>query len=99
MARPAQAASVTCLGGKGVRLVAQVHGMGTVVCAGEVEGNLDIEGLVQIHPGGAVRGDLRVWAADIAGTVQGDVTTSGRLTLRATARPVSRGMWWPPSWW
>lgn len=27
-----------------------------------------------------------MWSAEIAGTVQGDVITRGRLTLRATAR-------------
>ncbi len=86
MGRLEQAGSITCLGGKGVRVVGEVHGVGTVVCAGEVEGNLCIQGLVQIPPEGTVRGNLRVWAADIAGTVQGDVITRGRLTLRATAR-------------
>jgi cytoskeletal protein CcmA (bactofilin family) len=85
MARPEQEGPITCLGGKGVRVVGEVHGVGTVVCAGEVEGNLHIEGMVQIPAEGAVRGDLRVWVADIAGTVQGDITTRRRLILRATA--------------
>lgn len=86
MLHPEQAGPITCLGGKEIRILADVAGVGTVVCAGEVEGDLHIEGLVQIPAEGTVRGDLRVWAADIAGTVQGDVTTRGRLTLRATAR-------------
>lgn len=86
MARTGEEGTITCLGGKGVRVVGEVQGEGPVVCAGDVEGSIAVDGPVRIAPGAHVRGDLRVREADIAGSVDGDVTTRGRLTLRATAR-------------
>ncbi|MFQ5840250.1 MAG: polymer-forming cytoskeletal protein [Candidatus Methylomirabilales bacterium] len=78
--------TITCLSGPGLRFVGEVEGTGTVVCAGAIEANLTVEGLVRITPDALVRGDLRVQAAEIAGTVEGAVTTRGRLTLKATGR-------------
>ncbi len=71
---------------KGFRFVGDVRGTGTLVCEGEIEGTIEVDGLVQILADGKVRGCLTASEAEIAGTVEGDVTTQGRLILQATCR-------------
>ena len=71
---------------KGFRFVGDVRGTGTLVCEGEIEGTIEVDGLVQILADGKVRGCLKAREAEIAGTVEGDVTTQGRLILQATCR-------------
>lgn len=71
---------------KGFRFVGDVRGEGTLMCEGEIEGTIEVDGLVQILPGGKVRGCVRASEAEIAGTVEGDVATRGRLKLQATCR-------------
>ena len=72
--------------GKGLRVVGDVLGTVTLVCAGEIEGRVDIDGRVQIAPEGRVWGSLRAREAEIAGAVEGDVVVGGRLILQATCR-------------
>ena len=72
--------------GEGFRIVGDVQGAGPLVCEGEIEGTVEVDGLVQILAGGRVRGCVRAREAEIAGIVEGNVTTRGRLKLQATGR-------------
>ncbi len=71
---------------RGVRFVGDVHGIGTFVCDGEIEGKIEFDGIVQVTPIGKVRGGLRAKEAEVAGSVEGDILTGHRLTLRSTCR-------------
>jgi cytoskeletal protein CcmA (bactofilin family) len=70
--------------GSGLRFVGSVRGTGDLVCHGEVEGDIELDGVVQIGPHAKVRGGVKAREADIAGCVEGDVVTQGRVTLRAS---------------
>jgi len=71
---------------KGLRFVGDVLGAGDFVCDGEVEGRIEIDGLVQIDSDGKIHGCIEATEADIAGSVDGDVVTRVRLILRAPCR-------------
>jgi len=71
---------------KGLRFVGDVLGAGDFVCDGEVEGRVEIDGLVQIDSDGKIHGCIEATEADIAGSVDGDVVTRVRLVLRAPGR-------------
>jgi cytoskeletal protein CcmA (bactofilin family) len=71
---------------KGLRFVGDVLGAGDFVCDGEVEGRIEIDGLVQIDADGKVHGCIEATEADIAGVVDGDVAARVRLILRAPCR-------------
>jgi len=85
MFKTGNGATITYLG-KGIRVIGDVKGTDTLVCEGEIQGNIDVEGLVQIAPAGKVEGRLRAREAAIAGVVRGDIATQGRLKLQATCR-------------
>lgn len=70
--------------GNGLRFVGSVRGTGDLVCHGEVEGDIELDGVVQIGPDAKVRGGVKAREADIAGCVEGDVVIQGRVTLRAS---------------
>lgn len=70
--------------GKGLRFVGDVRGAGDLVCEAQIEGTIELDGMVQIGPHGKVRGGIKAREADIAGCVEGDVVTRGRITLRAS---------------
>jgi cytoskeletal protein CcmA (bactofilin family) len=72
--------------GKGLRIVGDVLGAGSFVCDGDVEGKIELDGLLRIASHGKVRGCVEARDAEIAGEVEGDVITRGRLTLRSTCR-------------
>jgi len=67
---------------KGIRIEGDILGVGHLVCDGEIEGKIQLEGSLRIAPNGKVRGCIEVVEAEIAGCVEGDVLTRGRLTLR-----------------
>lgn len=70
--------------GNGLRFVGDVRGSGDLVCESEIEGMIELDGIVRIGPRGKVRGGIKAKEADIAGCVEGDVVTRGRVTLRAS---------------
>jgi len=70
--------------GNGLRFVGSIRGTGDLVCHGEVEGDIELDGVVQIGPHAKVRGGVKAKEADIAGSVEGDVVTQGRVTLRTS---------------
>lgn len=67
---------------KGLRIEGDVLGVGDLVCDGEIEGKIQLDGNLRIDPNGKVRGCIEAEEAEIAGFVEGDVLTRGRLTLR-----------------
>lgn len=70
--------------GNGLRFIGDVRGSGDLVCDGKIEGMIELDGVVTIGPHGKMRGDIRAREVDIAGCVEGDVVTRGRVTLRAS---------------
>src|SRR3990172_7581035 len=49
---------------KGLRFVGDVLGAGDFVCDGEVEGRIEIDGLVQVDSGGKIHGCIEATEAD-----------------------------------
>lgn len=72
--------------GRDVTLTGDLHGTGDLVVEGKVNGNLELEGLVWVRPGGRIEGDLRAVDAVIEGDVVGNVHVSHKLELRASCR-------------
>jgi cytoskeletal protein CcmA (bactofilin family) len=68
--------------GKGLRIVGDILGVGDLVCDGEIEGRIQLDGSLRIAPNAKIRGCIEAKEAEIAGHVEGDVLTRGRLTLR-----------------
>jgi cytoskeletal protein CcmA (bactofilin family) len=68
--------------GKGLRIDGDILGVGDLVCDGEIEGRIQLDGSLRIAPNGKIRGCIEANSAEIAGYVEGDILTRGRLTLR-----------------
>ncbi len=53
---------------------------------GEVRGDITSQNKIVVGPTGIVRGNLFCGSAEIMGVVEGNITTSGLLTLKSTAK-------------
>ncbi len=83
--RAASAANVTLIA-KGSRFIGKVSGPAEVVIEGEVEGEVALDGHVQIGTNGKVRGDMSVRSARIAGQLVGNVRGREVVELTATGK-------------
>ncbi len=77
--------------GPGTRVTGRVQGRGGVAVAGQVAGDIRVSGPCHVAAGASVTGDLSAESLDVAGTVTGDATAAGDVTIRSTA--VVRGAW------
>ena len=66
----------------GVVVEGQIRGQGDLVIAGQVEGSLDIDGLVVIEASGQVRGPIRARAITVSGSVHGPLLGLARCLAR-----------------
>lgn len=55
----------------GLRLVGDVTGVGDLVVRGRIDGEVHVEGRVDVERGGVVRGDVRATAVTIGGELVG----------------------------
>jgi cytoskeletal protein CcmA (bactofilin family) len=72
--------------GQGSRFEGDFTCGGDVAVAGEVEGDGRIGGLLTITDSGQWRGEVQCQQAVMAGRLQGTLSVSGKLEIRATAR-------------
>jgi cytoskeletal protein CcmA (bactofilin family) len=72
--------------GSGARIRGRVTGDGNLVVAGEVEGDILVQGDVTIADGATCASNIEGHEVTIAGNLAGDVTASGAVTIGATAR-------------
>jgi cytoskeletal protein CcmA (bactofilin family) len=73
--------------GSGARIRGRIHGDGNLVIEGQVEGDLAIRGELTIAEGGSVSSEaVEAHSVTVAGTLQGDVASTGPVRLVAGSR-------------
>ena len=71
---------------RGVTLEGNFQGQGDVMVEGQVKGSLATTGSLTVGPEAVIEAEVRAAEAFIAGTVQGNMTVTNRLEVRATAK-------------
>ena len=72
--------------GKEFTVTGDLKGTGSIVISGQVKGNGDIEGLVELASTAVWEGNIRTDDVIIGGTVKGDVFARGKLEITGSAR-------------
>ncbi len=70
----------------GCRITGTIDGTGDFMISGEIVGDSDLSGTVTITERGCWRGTLKAAAVIVAGTVEGDVVSDGRIEIGDTAK-------------
>lgn len=71
---------------EGCRVIGTLEGSGDFMISGEVHGDCDLSGTVTLTRQGSWKGTLKAAAVIVAGTVEGDVVSDGRIEIGDTAR-------------
>jgi cytoskeletal protein CcmA (bactofilin family) len=71
--------------GSGVRIEGDIHVEGDVRVGGRITGAVVVQDRIVMAAEGVILGGIEAGEGDIAGTVEGDVRTRGRLVLRSSA--------------
>ena len=72
--------------GKDFEINGDVKGSGSIVISGQVKGNGDIDGLVELVSTAVWEGNIHTDDVIIGGTVKGDVFARGKLEITGSAR-------------
>ncbi len=72
--------------GKDISVKGDIKGAGSIVISGQVEGNGDFEGIVEIASTAVWTGNIRTDDVVIGGTVKGDVFARGKLEITGSAK-------------
>ena len=72
--------------GKEFMISGDLKGAGSIVISGQVKGDGDIEGLVELASTAVWEGNIRTDDVIIGGTVKGDVFARGKLEITGSAR-------------
>ena len=71
---------------EGCKIEGLLTGSGNFMINGEVEGECDIDGSVTIARGGYCKGLLKADAIIVAGTMDGDIVSSGQVEISDTTK-------------
>lgn len=71
---------------EGCRITGTLEGSGDFMISGEIHGDCDLSGTVTLARKGSWKGTLKAAAVIVAGTVEGDVVSDGRIEIGNTAR-------------
>lgn len=77
MAKPTHSSSI----GPSTRVRGSVTGLGSLTVAGQVEGDVRIDGGLAIARGARVEGDVAAESVELEGTLIGDVTARGPVSI------------------
>lgn len=72
--------------GRGTRVRGRIEGDGALRIEGEVTGDVQISGSLDIDAGGSVTGNIDAAEVAIDGALTGDVTSRGTVSIRAGAQ-------------
>jgi cytoskeletal protein CcmA (bactofilin family) len=72
--------------GKDFEIKGDVKGSGSIVISGQVKGNGDVDGLVELVSTAVWEGNIHTDDVIIGGTVKGDVFARGKLEITGSAR-------------
>jgi cytoskeletal protein CcmA (bactofilin family) len=81
--KPEQDGSVI---GPGLRVTGDVRTRETLRVLGVLDGNVQVEGAVEVGEGGRIRGDVQAQSVVVAGRVDGNVTVTDKVDLRLAGR-------------
>lgn len=81
--KPEQTGSVI---GPGLRVTGNVRTQEPMKVLGHVEGNLHVEGPVELGKSGRVRGDVQAQSVAVDGRIDGNVLVEDKLELRIAGR-------------
>ena len=76
----------TLVVGRGISVQGTIQDAERLVVEGIVEATMIHAAELQIAPGGMFRGEVEVEDAEVAGTIDGTLTTRGSLVVRSTGR-------------
>jgi len=71
---------------EGCKIDGEITGSGTFQINGEVSGDCDISGTVQLAGNGYWQGSIRADNVIVAGHIEGDITANGKVEITNTAR-------------
>lgn len=80
-----QASGPATLISEGCKITGTLAGNGDFMISGEIEGDCDLRGTVTLTRKGIWRGKLQAAAIVIAGRIEGDVVSDGRIEIHNTA--------------
>ncbi len=82
-----QSASVidTVIGTSSI-FIGTFSGQGNMAVNGVVEGEIAVNGILNIHPTGRVRADVNAAACVVAGSISGTITATQQVSIEPTAK-------------
>lgn len=83
---PAPAGPTNNIIGAGTVIEGSLRSQADIHIAGEIKGDVHVEGRTVVSAEGKINGMLESSSADLSGSVEGDVVVKGRLVLKSTAR-------------
>lgn len=72
--------------GKSLRVRGRLTGDGDLRVEGEIEGEIQVSGALELVDGGSVSGNIAAKSVVIEGSLNGDVAAEGAVLIRAGAR-------------
>ncbi len=72
--------------GPGLRVTGDLKTSEHIRVLGALDGNLHVEGSVDVGPGGRVRGDVSAHSVGVDGRIDGNVIVEDKVELRLTGR-------------
>jgi cytoskeletal protein CcmA (bactofilin family) len=72
--------------GKDFTITGDIKGSGSIVISGQVKGNSEIDGLVELTSTAVWEGNIHTDDIVIGGTVKGDVFARGNIEIKGSAR-------------
>lgn len=72
--------------GPGLRVTGDVRTRERFVVRGSLDGNLHVDGAVEVGEGGRVRGDVEAQDVTVEGRIDGNVNVADKVDLRLTGR-------------
>jgi len=81
-----QSSAKATLINEGCKINGEITGSGNFQINGEVSGDCDISGTVQLAGSGYWQGSIRADNVIVAGHIEGDITANGKVEITNTAR-------------
>ena len=71
---------------EGCKVEGMLRGVGNFMINGEVDGECEIDGSITLARGGLWKGVIRAGSVIVAGTIDGDIISSGQVEISDTAK-------------
>ena len=71
---------------EGCKITGMLSGNGDFMISGEIEGECDLEGTVNLTTNGVWKGTIRADCVIVAGTIEGDIEARSRVEIADTAK-------------